>query len=267
MNHKTWMQVCTGTVVAVALLLSAFSSAHAGRPTGPTPIEAEASGLAYNSTTNNHVPGDPDVAIGAAYAIAKANDQIEFIGRAADGTLQFPGEVMTDAAFWGTTAADLTAGSGNATIVKLRGDGRVYYEPYGPIGVECNPFGHFFVIELAELQVKVNGTLTNVGGTLLAISDGEDPNPQGSWSIYAFYDQSAVCTNGIVGFTCPGDQPRLGFNTNWIAVWTDYEAGGGNSPLLFTATRRQCGNSLRPCFGAPTMQTILPSGARLSCIS
>jgi hypothetical protein len=32
------------------------------------------------------------------------------------------------------------------------------------------------------------------------------------------------------------------------------------------ASRDQCGKSLRPCLGAPTIQTILPSGARFSCI-
>jgi hypothetical protein len=216
----------------------------AGRPPGPTPIEAEATGLAYNYAANANVPGDPDIAIGASYAIAKVNDEIEFIARNPDdASLEFPGTVMSDQSFWGTTATDVTGNASPVTILNLRGDGRVYYEPYGPTGAGCNPFGHFFVIELAELQVQINGTATDVGGTVLAISDGEDPFPQGSWAIYAFYDQSAICSNPADPTTCGGDQPRLGFNTNWIAVWTDLEAGGGTSPLLFTTSRQsaECG--------------------------
>lgn len=80
--------------------------------------------------------------------------------------------------------------------------------------------------------------VSGLGGTLLAISDGENPtDPPASWSIYAIYDPTAVCTSNSDFTTCGGDQPRLGFNTNWITIWTDRETSSKTAAQLFTTSK------------------------------
>lgn len=229
-------RVCVLFVVVSTLFMAGRARAI---PSSPAPGATPGVGATFTTAVPaGSFPGDPDGALGRTYLALKANDEVEFIERNADGTLntsQIKSE--SDDSFWGTSVDGLT-------VVQTRGDGRIYYDPYGPNDPNCEPCGRWLFVELATFSV--NGT--DVGGILFAVSNGGPPTLSSSWVKYALYDASApACTPSTE--QCEGDQPRLGFNGSWIAVLADDMTNTSKGdPELFVYSRHdaECGETVQP---------------------
>ena len=234
---------CVGAITVAAL---ASSPAPTSKGLGPG---ASSKSTAPTYLFKNHA-GDHHGAVGRTHTVLKVNDEIWFVNRSTPGATPTPTKIA-DTSFWGATlggtggvTALLPTPTGTATpAVHPDGDGRIYYDPYPPTG--CGTGGHWLAVEMAN--VDYGGGVVQPG-ILIGISAGEDPLPgTGKW--YQFFEADPTFLGGCSAgdreggsgaVTCP-DFPQLGFNTNWIAINTDYFYANGDSELLvFPRAQAEC---------------------------
>lgn len=187
------------TTLLLTLLLgvsSVFAQTSPPPSNGPNPGPGEAL-----SGATSFVPGDPHGAVGPTHVVLKANEEFQFINRSTGAVT-----TTTDSAFWGTNWGFATRA--------FRGDGRVYFDPYGPGSTCATGGGRWLALELAQANYS-NGT--HQGGIVWAISQTSDPT--GSWAFWWTADPNAqsstLCT---AGHLCRSDYPQLGFNTSLVAI-------------------------------------------------
>jgi len=172
-------------------------------------------------------PGDAHGSVGRTYIVDKVNNAIQFTNRSTGNISE-----TQDFNFWPVSFGGVGFVPG--------GDARVLYDPYGPAGCATGG-GRWIVTELG--RTCAGSTCT--AGFVLGVSTGEDPTPvAGNWS-FSFLP----ATQG----TPTPDQPKSGFNTNWIAVQVDF--WDGTNPALFVWPKQsaECGGNLTDSsmFSAP----------------
>lgn len=189
-------------------------------------------------------PGDPHGAVNANWIAEKANDVIWFINRQ-NSSLN---KKESDASFWGTNW-------GFASFTP-RGDGRVYYDPYGPSGCATGG-GRWLVSELGTMKYS-DGTYQ--GGMVWAISQSADPTSWWEWwTADPNTRNSTICTGNNF---CPSDYPQLGFNTNFIAI-TSHLFFGNLDPKLFIFPKdpAECSGSIPTWFNVDDPSVDLANAA------
>lgn len=214
----------TALVSCAVLLLASTVLAQQSPPPTQTPGLGPYEG---SGTATNVWPGDPHGAVNTQWIGEKANNVIWFLNRQNSKLDQ----KLSDASFWGTNW-------GFASFTP-RGDGRMYYDPYGPAGCSTGG-GRWLVSELGTMKYS-DGTYQ--GGIVWAISQSSDPT---SWWMWWTADpnarSSAVCSGNNF---CPSDYPQLGFNTNFIAITSHlFYANGDPELFIFPKGPAECSGSI-----------------------
>jgi hypothetical protein len=173
---------------------------------------------------------------------------------------------IQDTNFWPASIDSsrvVTPGGGaapsGAVAVTPYSDGRVHYDPYPACG---DGAGRWIIVEMGNLQYSNGATAAAI---LVAISNGEDPNPADSgvsWNAFAI--ASTAPANSMGSDNVAADFPQVGFNTNWIAITAQKffaGVGGYAKPLLFVFERQtyECGAIV------PSSPALLPTSSGGSC--
>lgn len=243
-------------------ILYTISSLRAG--VSPPPESPPGSVLGPAQATNLSDPGDNDGAVGRTYIVQKANIQASPTLPNEAGftftTRSNPPQVTTytDSQFWNVMGP-------NGTTFVPQGDGRIVYDPYGAIGCTTTG-GRWIAVERGKL---CNSGCTSYNYAMaVGVSTGENPLPSNpptqNWT-FQFYPSpiSNPPTQAVM------DQPRIGFNTNWIAATVDsYDSNDDSALYVWPKYDAECSADLTTSlFTFAALNTQLGRSLSRSCVA
>jgi hypothetical protein len=169
----------------------------------------EGGGPGFGDSAGDYwIPPDTEGSVGI-------NDAVTFVNGAYYVWDKTTGNLITD-----TTASD-------------------FWCPHYNLGAACNPVDPRIVHDKNNgdprwIASSLAGTGSNAYWTLLAVSTSEDPAAYSGWHFYSVVS----CNDGNYG-----DQPRLGFNAQWVTVFVDCPYGL-NTVWVFDKANLYAGGSL-----------------------